>query len=248
MHLEPPARPVDRLALNSPILVVVALPGELGPLAEGAVELLQVQGLRFSGALPESGGRPRVVQVVAGIGKVRAAQATSVGIERFQPRLVLSLGVCGGLKPGQRVGDFVHCERAVQADSALRQDREYAPDSAWAAAWEQAQPGRRGWFLTADRPALSPWRRLRLARAFGGSPVAEMETAAVAAVAQQAGVPWAALRVISDTLGLTRAARFRANYPTQAGRAAASLPALLAAAPGLGSQGGAAQRSAEART
>jgi adenosylhomocysteine nucleosidase len=235
---------VDTSAENSPVLVIVALPGELGPLAQHAVALLDRQGLRFAGALRDRAGQPQVVHVVAGIGKVRAAQATSLGIERFRPRLVLSLGVCGGLKPGQRVGDFVHCERAVQADSALRQDREYVPDAAWAAAWERAQPGRRGWFLTADRPALSPWRRLRLARAFGGSPVAEMETAAVAAVAQQAGVPWAALRVISDTLGLTRAARFRANYPTQAGRAAASVPALLGLAPDPGSQGGAAQARA----
>jgi adenosylhomocysteine nucleosidase len=224
MQLANPVASVD-----SPVLVVVALEQELGPLARDAEELCRAQGLRFHGSLRNGSGRARVVQVVAGIGKVRAAQATGVGIERFAPRAVLSLGVCGGLKPGQRVGDFVHCERAVQADSALRSDREYSPDAAWLAAWQVAQPGRRGWFLTADRPALSPWRRLRLARAFGGSPVAEMETAAVAAVAAQAGLPWAALRVISDTLGLSRAARFSANFPTQAGRAASSLEGLLAA-------------------
>jgi nucleoside phosphorylase len=73
---------------------------------------------------------------------------------------------------------------------------------------------------------LSPWRRLRLARAFAGNCVADMETAAAASVAARAGVPWAALRAVTDVASLFSAASFRRNYPTQAGRAADTLFAL----------------------
>ena len=84
-----------------------------------------------------------------------------------------------------------------------------------------------GWFLTADRPVLSLWRRLRLARAFAGPAVADMETAAVAAVASAAGVPWAALRAVTDGATGLGAASFQLHYPRQAGRAADTVPLLL---------------------
>lgn len=218
---------------QAPVLLVVALPGELGGLRAKSREVERGQGLSF--LAPVGSTEPAWIAVVAGVGKVRAAQAATLGIQAFGVRGVLSFGVCGGLTPRQKIGQLVHCVRAVQADSAVREDREYLPDGNWLAAWQGLIPGPAGWFLTADRPALSPWRRLRLARAFGGSPVAEMETAAVAAVAQRAGLPWAALRAISDTLGWGRSARFGHNYPEQAGRAAQSVEALLELLPGAGS-------------
>jgi nucleoside phosphorylase len=211
---------------KGPILLVVALPGELGALRVRASEVERAQGLVF--LAPHGCSDPAWVAVVAGIGKVRGAQAAALGIRAFGARGVLSFGVCGGLSPRHKIGQLVHCERAVQADSAVREDREYRPDPAWIETWRRLAPGPTGWFLTADRPALSPWRRLRLARAFGGWPVAEMETAAIAAVAVSAGLPWAALRAVSDTLGFSRSVRFRHNYSEQAGRAAASVEALVA--------------------
>ena len=209
--------------------VVAALGGELAPLAELWRARERLHGLEV--CVGDLAGR-RLLGVVAGVGKVRAAAAARALVERGARGGLLSVGVCGGLRSGQRVGDLVHCVKAVQADFAVREDRACDPDPELAAAWREVAPGRAGWFLTADRPALSPWRRLRLARAWGGDCVADMETAAVAAVAQAAGVPWAALRAVSDaldlaTFGLGRRARFTANYPHQAGRAAATIPALL---------------------
>ncbi len=89
------------------------------------------------------------------------------------------------------------------------------------------EQGRSGWFLTADRPVLSLWRRLRLARAFQGDCVADMETAAAARVARRAGVPWAALRAVTDGATEGGILEFRRNFALQAGRAAATLPGLL---------------------
>ena len=114
-----------------------------------------------------------------------------------------------------------------QTDLAVRGEREFAPDAELCARWRAVAPGEAGWFLTADRPVLSLWRRLRLARAFLGPCVADMETAAVAAVACRAGVPWAALRAVTDQATGAALASFRVHFASQAGRAADTLPALL---------------------
>jgi nucleoside phosphorylase len=69
--------------------------------------------------------------------------------------------------------------------------------------------------------------KVAAARAFAGPCVAEMETAAVAAVASAAGVPWAALRAVTDRATLGGAASFRIHFQTQAARAADTVGALL---------------------
>src|SRR6185503_7841307 len=108
-----------------------------------------------------------------------------------------------------------------------RHAREITADASLRAAWRSVAPGVEGWFLTADRPVLSLWRRLRLARAFAGPCVADMETAAAAAVAHSAGVPWAGLRAVTDRATLAGAAAFHLNFEAQAGRAADTVVALL---------------------
>ena len=222
--------------------MLAALPQELGPLAvrSGPPEVREageaparhtVQGLAL---WEQRVGRRPVVTVVAGVGKVRAARAAALALglaERLRGRpasALLVVGVAGGLRASLGTGTLVHCTRAVQADLAVRAERELAADPGLSAAWREVAAGEAGWFVTADRPVLSPWRRLRLARAFQGPCVADMETAAAAAVAALAGVPWAALRAVSDGAGLLGGAEFRRNFPAQAGRAAATVPALLA--------------------
>ncbi|MHC4894034.1 MAG: 5'-methylthioadenosine/S-adenosylhomocysteine nucleosidase family protein, partial [Planctomycetota bacterium] len=198
--------------------VVVALPEELGPLTERVRSL----GLRSGLELYEAalGAGPPALVTIAGVGKVRAARAASLLIEAGARRALLSVGVCGGLRRTERVGDLLLCDKAVQADLALRADRERSADPSLTAAWAGVVEARRATFLTADRPVLSPWRRLRLARAWVGPCAADMETAAVAWVSEAAGVPWAALRAVSDDVGFGRRHSFGHNFHSQAGRAA----------------------------
>lgn len=221
----PPA-PLQR-ELELPWGVVCALPQELGARLGAAPVVAQVQGL----ALREAElGASRVRCAVSGVGKVRAAHAASALLAAGPLRGLLVVGVCGGLRAALVPGTLVHCTRAVQTDFALRGDREFAPDGRLLACWRAAAPGQAGWFLTADRPVLSLWRRLRLARAFLGPCVADMETAAVAAVAGRAGVPWAALRAVTDQATGVALASFRMHFASQAGRAADTLPAFLQSA------------------
>jgi adenosylhomocysteine nucleosidase len=205
--------------------ILCAMPEELGSLRDHAVAApkspqgLELQELEVGGV--------RALAAVSGVGKVHAARAATLLVEHGARAGLLVVGTCGGLTRGLVPGSLVHCTRAAQVDFAVRQHRETDSDPTLRSAWLAVAPGSEGWFLTADRPVITPWRRLRLARAFAGPCAADMETAAVARVAHAAGVPWAALRAVTDGAGLATAAAFARHYPTQSGRAADTVPALL---------------------
>ncbi len=207
-----------------PIGVLCALPGELGSLAEAVVGRRRIQGVEVL-EVEVNGGV--LLACVGGVGKVAAAHAAAVLVAEGARGGLLSVGTCGGLKRDLVAGTAVHCHTAFQADLAVREGRAIESEPSWREAWRRLVPGPEGWFLTADRPVITPWKRLRLARAFAGPCVAEMETAAVASVARRAGLPWAALRVVTDGAGLTTALRFKQNYPTLGGVAADSVGELL---------------------
>jgi len=218
------AQPPDPTEDPAPVGVLAALPGELGSLIDdGAARERRRLGVRIFER--ELGGVP-ILAAVSGVGKVAAATAAGALLAEGV-RGLLVVGTCGALVRGLPAGTLVHCSTAFQTDLAVREGRQVEADPAWLAAWQEAVPGPSAWFLTADRPVITPWRRLRLRRAFAGPCVAEMETAAVAAVARASGLPWAAMRVVTDMAGPLTARRFRQNYPTMAGIPADSLRILI---------------------
>lgn len=204
--------------------ILCALPRELGELREREIRRETVGGDPLI-ELDLPGG---ATACICGVGKVAAARGATRLIDRLAPSRLLVIGVCGGLRRHLGPGTLVHCTVAAQADLAVREGRESSADASIRERWQSLAPGPAGWFLTADRPVLSWWRRLRLARAFAGDCIADMETAAAASVCEQAGVPWAALRAVSDRAGTGSAVAFQRNFPRVAGLAAASIPPLLA--------------------
>ena len=207
--------------------VLCALAPELGTLRERVRARRDEHGLELLDL--DLGGDAPVLACAGGVGKVCAARAATALVHAGARRGLLVVGVCGGLVRSLAPGDFLHAARAVQADLAVRHGREVAADPDLLAAWRGVVPGAVGWLVTADRPVLNPWRRVRLARAFAGPCGADMETAAAAAVAELSGVPWAALRAVTDRAGFAAGAGFRKNFPSQAGRAADTIPTLLKA-------------------
>ncbi|MCY3003256.1 MAG: hypothetical protein NTV21_15765 [Planctomycetota bacterium] len=204
--------------------LVAALAEELGSLRERAARTRVVGGLELFEVALEGAS---VLAATSGIGKVAAARAATVLAREGAADGLLGVGTCGGLRKHLVPGTLVHCSTAVQTDLAVRAGREVESDRRLRDAWQAAVPGELGWFLTADRPVLSLWRRLRLARAFAGSCVADMETAAVAAVARASGVPWAGLRAVTDPATGLGAVSFKLHFPSQAGRAADTVPDLV---------------------
>lgn len=205
--------------------VLCALREELGVLAAAPAEQRRHLGLEVREF--ELHGQ-RVLACVGGVGKVNAARAASALVSLGATRALLVVGVCGGLRRHLGPGAFVHCTQAIQTDVVRVEGRSSESDPALREHWRAAAPGAEGWFLTADRPVLSWWRRARLARAFVGDCVADMETAAAAAVATAAGVPWAALRAVTDRADGLGLVSFKLHFPSQAGRAADTVPSLLA--------------------
>lgn len=237
--------------------VLAALPAELGALrgageaAAGPVGVriaahgpLVARGPLVAGASADGGGGgAAALTAVSGVGKVRAAHAAAALLASGAQAIVV-VGTAGALDPAREVGDLVLATEAIQWDLAGRDGRRIAADPGLLEAWRAAAPGAAlAPFLTSDRPALGPLQRaarLRAARRSlgrGAAPVAEMETAAVAQVCARAGVPWAALRVVSDrplrlheVLRRERRARgsFVENFERVAGAPAATLGALFA--------------------
>lgn len=102
-----------------PIVVIAAVPQE--------IELLE-KALEHSGRVRTGGfeyvegtlGTLRIIVCAGGVGKVNAAAATAVMIERYQPRLVINTGCAGAyLGSGLAVGNLVVASEEVLADDGV---------------------------------------------------------------------------------------------------------------------------------
>lgn len=217
---EPRTNPPETLG------ILCALPEELGTLARHSVETRRADGCEIL-ELDLSGRR--ALAVVSGVGLERAAHAATRLVELGARSALLVVGTCGALVDELGPGDLVHCSRAIHGGEPRGSDRELVSDSELSAAWRAQVGGHIGHFHSQLRPVTTPWKRFFLARASRGLCVADMETAAVARVAHSHGVPWAALRAVTDRAGFGTRTSFRAHYRTQSGRAADTVHALVQA-------------------
>lgn len=165
-----------------------------------------------------------VVLTVSGIGKVAAAVTATLLAERFGAAALLFTGVAGGLAPGVNVGDVVVAEDFIQhdldvsplfpryevpgsgrsrfaCDPALSLSLAQAAQVALAQHWPQARV-HRGLVASGDRFVCGAEESRQLQQRLQGAghePLAvEMEGAAVAQVCAGHGLPFAAMRTISD--------------------------------------------------
>lgn len=157
-----------------------------------------------------------VVAVLSRIGKVAAATTATVLIERFGVTRIVFTGVAGGLAPGVNVGDI------VVAGSFLHHDLDASPifpryevplygvsrfatdavlSDTLARAAQAALPGvplHRGLVVSGDRFVSTTSEARALQAALPDALAVEMEGAAIAQVCQDYGVPFAAVRTVSD--------------------------------------------------
>lgn len=152
-----------------------------------------------------------------GVGKVNAATAAAVMIQKYRPSAIINIGVGGGLAPDLSVGE------AIAASALCTHDLDYGilgdargtvfypdgediimlptdqkiTDALVAAAKKLGIACRRGVVASGDRFVSSPEVRSDIRAAFGAD-VCEMEGSAVAQVAYAFGVPFAVLRSVSD--------------------------------------------------
>ena len=157
-----------------------------------------------------------VVAVLSRVGKVAAATTATALIERFGVTRMVFTGVAGGLGPGVNVGDVVVADSFMQHDMdaspvfpkyeiPLYGMSRFATDTALSAklaqAAERALPGvavHRGLVLSGDRFVSTTLECRALQAALPEALAVEMEGAAFAQVCHDYGLPFAAVRTISD--------------------------------------------------
>jgi adenosylhomocysteine nucleosidase len=157
-----------------------------------------------------------VVTVLSRIGKVAAATTAVALIEHFGVDSIVFTGVAGGLQPGVHVGDVVLAETFLQHDLdaspifpryevPLYGTSSFATDAALtqrlAAAVRQALPAarlHRGLVVSGDRFVSSSAESRALQLALPDALAVEMEGAAFAQVCHDYGIPFAAVRTVSD--------------------------------------------------
>ena len=173
---------------GAPVLVVAALAAEAGPLAArlGA-------GTPRRGEVVEarSGG---IAVAVTGDGSRAADHGTRDALRIIRPRVVMALGLAGGLSPGLVAGDVIVGERILDGVEAIPLDRRWV-DLARA---EGALPAT----IVSSPDVLSTREAKRIAWETAGRPTpacVDLESAAVAQIAREAGIPCVVLRAISDT-------------------------------------------------
>jgi adenosylhomocysteine nucleosidase len=141
-----------------------------------------------------------VLLQVCGIGAKRAHLAARTLLEKGATSL-LSWGTAGGLIPELSPGSLVLPKNIIAVDGSL-----YSVDATWHESLCIQLRGKlnlhEGSLAESTTIVTSPAEKVTLFQQTGAIAV-DMESAAVAAEAQRAGVPFMAIRSVSDPVGMT---------------------------------------------
>lgn len=153
------------------------------------------------------GGRP-VAVMRSGIGKVNAAFAAFALAREFGARGIYSTGVAGALR-GLHTLDVLVPDGFVQYDVIKPGDPDglidvlgeivVPPDAAMSGALAAKCGAKRGLLATGERFVGCEADREDILRRFPKAVAADMESGAIAQVCARLGVPFACVRVISDS-------------------------------------------------
>lgn len=183
------------------IAVITAMPEEFNAVSRslGSGTGTKLAGLK---AMRCRNGGHDFILLESGMGFDNAAQVAEALIREGKPDLLISVGFCGGIDPELEVGDVVVAQRIV---SAAGSGIEEVPVlfSAAGETFVARQAGARvfgGMFASA--PVIMSKERLAGMLPTGSPwPVVEMESAAIATIAVENGIPLLALRAVSDPAG-----------------------------------------------
>ncbi len=131
-----------------------------------------------------------------GIGIARAHEAAEKLLEYTRPEILISLGCAGASLPDLRTGDLILPDTILSetpTDRFLTSHRAFLEKIAA----EEKIPHRTGALMTLWNIAGKPEKE---AAGHKGAVAVDMETAAVAAIAEKAGIPLVSLRMIFDSL------------------------------------------------
>jgi adenosylhomocysteine nucleosidase len=132
------------------------------------------------------------VVVCGGIGAESARRAAEAVIARYSPGLIVSAGVAGALVSELHVGDTIFPAIVIDTQDGSRRE-----SGIHSAPLGQSSLGRT---ILATHPEIaSVAQKQQLAKSYGAHAV-DMEAAAVARAAQKHGLPFIAVKAVSDDL------------------------------------------------
>jgi adenosylhomocysteine nucleosidase len=167
---------------------------------------VQPEGSPYGEWFPYNLGGKDLVFFHGGDGKIAAAASAQYALDRWQPRLIVNLGTCGGFAGDVQRGEILLVERSIVYDIVEQIGDQQAAydrftthlDLSWLSE-PYPQPVRRGLLASGDRdilPADITWLRERF-----GAVAADWETGAIAWVAARNAVRCLVLRGVSDLVG-----------------------------------------------
>jgi adenosylhomocysteine nucleosidase len=165
------------------------------------------------------------VRAVAGGGRsALLEQRLKAALEGVEA--IVSIGVGGALDPSLKVGDI------VIGTEVLRPRGRWRTDPAWAARLALRLPAARlAPVYGSDEMVLRAVDKAKL-RSKGGAALADMESHVAARVAAARGLPFAVVRVVSDTAGMSLPAAVLAGLKPDGGMNLIGVLAALARDPG----------------
>jgi|SRR5690625_79118 len=159
----------------------------------------------------------KIILLKSGIGKVNAAMATTILLEQYNPKTIINIGSAGGIDCTLQVGDVVIGEALVHHDVDVT-----------AFDYEYGQVPQQPRFFTSDETLIEHARSIltkmnvqtkvgliatgdsfmhdetvieKMKEVFPTVLAVEMEGAAIAQVCYQYGIPFLAVRSLSDIAG-----------------------------------------------
>lgn len=184
-----------------------------------------------------------IILFQSGIGKVNAAMATTILMERFQPNVVINTGSAGGFNKDLQVGDVVISSEVIHHDvdvTGFEYELGQVPGmpvtfSANAELIERTESilrklevrSRVGLIGTGDVFMNNPERIHKVLQTFPDMLAAEMEGAAIAQVCHQYDVPFVIIRALSDIAGVESSVSFNEFLPLAAKNSANLITQLI---------------------
>jgi adenosylhomocysteine nucleosidase len=157
---------------HKPVAIVVAMRVELAPLLANR-QAQCVDGVELF-ELPDA------VVAVGGIGEKRARHAAELVIEHAQPKLLVSAGMAGAISPQLKIGNVGRIREVIHVATSDR------------------YPTHGGEWLLATSQNISDVAEKQSLLTKYGAHIVDMEAAAVAQVARERGLEFAAVKAISD--------------------------------------------------
>lgn len=223
---------------NNPIGIIGAMPQEVKTLTE---RLANPQTTEIAGMTLISGSLEQVPVVVmqSGIGKVNATVATTLMIERYQPRAIINTGSAGGLGKGLAVGDVVIGNKVAHHDVDVTafgyatgqmagMPENYPCDSRLVDFAKHAATTfpdatiHCGQIVSGDQFIADASRFATIKSAFPTALAVEMEAAAIAQTCYRFKTPFVVVRAISDLANEQASVSFD-EFIEQAGKHSAEM-------------------------